>query len=99
MVPGLPVFTRSECQRLLRPASCKGEVAPLDGRYPALSWTFVGVTGVCGRRRPSFTSVGEIMSALARDDQAPKSDTAVAWWRRHQIIVVGTYCSRRCSDG
>jgi predicted Ser/Thr protein kinase len=71
----------------------QSEVAPLDGRHPALSRTLVGVIDRCLRKAPAerFASAGEIMTALARDDQAPKSDTAVAWWRRHQIIVVGMY--------
>ena len=71
----------------------QSEVAPLDERCPALSPALVGVIERCLRKAPAdrFASAGEIVTALARDDRAPKSGAAVAWWRRHQIIVVGMY--------
>jgi predicted Ser/Thr protein kinase len=70
----------------------QSDVAPLEEHYPALPPSLLGVVQRCLQKAPSerFQSAAEIVTALTKGFAVPRR-RAVAWWRRHQLIVIGLY--------
>jgi hypothetical protein len=71
----------------------QSEIEPLDHRCPALPPSLVQIIERCLRKAPAdrFQSAGEILTALQRDAAAPRPRSVTAWWRRHQLVVIGLY--------
>jgi predicted Ser/Thr protein kinase len=73
-----------------------GHARPLAERCPQLSPAIAAVIDRCLQRRPGdrFTSATEIAAALAAataDGAFAAGHATVAWWRLHQIAMLGVY--------
>jgi hypothetical protein len=66
---------------------------PLDSRRADLPASFVEAIDRCLSKMPAdrFASGEEIVRAVERADRGPRADRMTAWWRTHQLVIIGTY--------